>query len=163
MSANFQFVKDLYNLECRKPIKMAFKLNDRCLNPQPIERVNVNLAASVFDESTINAMQWYSEHGYLGLSSTVNFMTLVRKWWLKANVKTLYAFQAKRDVDRVAINSDNLEQLNFFQELTDFLDNWFVKRNLFLLKAILYSHAKTNKIFVERERYFVHLNLAFAI
>ena len=61
---------------------MAFKLNGRCLNPQPIERVNVNLAASVFDESTINAMQWYSEHGYPGLSSTVNFMTLVRKWWL---------------------------------------------------------------------------------
>ena len=120
MSANFQFIKDLYNLECGKPIKMAFKVNGRCLNPQPIERVNVNLAASVFDESMINAMQWYSEHGYPGWSSTVNFMTLVRKWWLKANVKTLNASEAKRDVDRVAINSDNLEQLNFFQELTDF-------------------------------------------
>ena len=57
MSANFRFMKDLYNLECGKPIKMAFKLNDRYLNPQAIEWVNVNLAASVFGESTINAMK----------------------------------------------------------------------------------------------------------
>ena len=57
MSANFQLVKDLFNLEFGKPIKMAFWLNNQCLNPQPIERVNVDLAARIFNESTINAMK----------------------------------------------------------------------------------------------------------
>ena len=63
---------------------MVFRLNNQCLNPKPIE-------PRIFDESTINAMKWYSEHGDPEWSSTVHFIALIRKWWLKANVKTKYA------------------------------------------------------------------------
>ena len=125
MNANFQHIKDLYNLECGKPVKIAFRLNDRCLNPQPIERVNVDLAARVFDESTVNALKWYSQNGYPEWSSTANFVSLIRKWWLKANVRTITAAQQKGDSDREAISLDNLNQLEFFQEFKEFVENWY--------------------------------------
>ena len=57
-------------------------------------------------------------------SSTVHFMTLIRKRWLKANVKTKYAAQHKRDVDREAINLENIHQLDFFSQFRDFVDEW---------------------------------------
>ena len=44
ISANFNYIKELYNLERPKVVKMAFMLN-QCLNPQMIEKSNVSLAA----------------------------------------------------------------------------------------------------------------------
>ena len=38
VSPNFNYIVELYNIELSKPIKMAYQLNDECLNPQPIEK-----------------------------------------------------------------------------------------------------------------------------
>ena len=58
--ANFDHVVKVYELELGKPVKFAQKLNDQCLNPAAIEKCNVSLAVSVFHESTINALDQYS-------------------------------------------------------------------------------------------------------
>ena len=57
LSANFDFIKELYNIERTKVVKMAYQLNDKCLNPQAIEKSKVSLAMGIFSESTRNAMQ----------------------------------------------------------------------------------------------------------
>ena len=90
-----------------------------------IERVNVDLAARVFDESTVNALKWYSQNGYPEWSTTENFVSLIRRWWLKANVRTITAAQQKRDSDREAIGLDNLNQPEFFQEFKEFVEKWY--------------------------------------
>ena len=51
-------------------------------------------------------------------------MTFIRKWWPKANVKTKYATQHKRVVDREAIDLENIHQLDFFSQFRDFVDEW---------------------------------------
>ena len=64
VSASFNDIKELYELEFTRPVKMAYMLNDQCINPQPIEKSKVRLAASVFSESTRNAMSYYVKNGY---------------------------------------------------------------------------------------------------
>ena len=43
VEANFQHIKDLHDLERLKPVKIAYLLNDQCLNPQPVEKTKVSL------------------------------------------------------------------------------------------------------------------------
>ena len=64
ISASFDDIKQLYELEFTKPVKMAYMLSDQCIHAQPIEKTNVQLASSVFSESTRNAFSWYVDNGY---------------------------------------------------------------------------------------------------
>ena len=47
LSANFDFIKELYNIERTKVLKMAYQLNDKHLNLQVIEKSKVSLAMGV--------------------------------------------------------------------------------------------------------------------
>ena len=51
-------------MELSKPVKIAYDLNDECLNPQTIETTKVGLSVRFFDESTRNAFMHYvkNEH-----------------------------------------------------------------------------------------------------
>ena len=75
--ANFEHVKEMYNLECPKPVKIAYELNHECLNPQPIEKTKVSLASRVFSESTRNAMRYYVENGHPQWKGTLSFLDLI--------------------------------------------------------------------------------------
>ena len=97
ISANFNYIKELYNLERPKVVKMAFMLNDECLNPQMIEKSNVSLAARIFAESTGNAMKYYVANGYPHWQETLDFLNLIAKWWNILNVKSPSKGLRKRD------------------------------------------------------------------
>ena len=62
LSANLQHILDLYKAEFGNPIKYAFKLNDKVLNPKSIEKTNVDLAHRFFHESTVHALEYFANN-----------------------------------------------------------------------------------------------------
>ena len=59
VTASFSDVEAVYNIECHKPLRIAYKLSETVLNPKSIEKVNVKLALSLLHESTITALKQY--------------------------------------------------------------------------------------------------------
>ena len=74
LSPSFSVLRELYELEKSKSSKMAHKLNEKVLNPKPIEKTNVKLADAAFHESTINALKYYSSRGYEHFEDTAIFL-----------------------------------------------------------------------------------------
>jgi hypothetical protein len=63
-------------------VKKPFKLNNKSLYPNNIERQNVRLVDNVFHYSTIAALKENCEY-----TETVSFMETIRKWWDIVNTK----------------------------------------------------------------------------
>ena len=78
---NFAHIRELYHLEVRKVPKIAHKLTDVVLNPANIEKTNVKLADACFHESTINALNYFSDNGYPHFKDTATFSSIIRNWF----------------------------------------------------------------------------------
>ena len=124
VSPNFNDIVELYNIDLSKPIKMAYQLSDECLNPQPIEKTKVGLAVRVVSESTINAMTYYVKNGHSEWQGTLNFLTLVAKWWKLLNVKSRSKGIRQRDPDSDPINAGNIGNLEFLNKFATSLEEW---------------------------------------
>ena len=59
LTARFSDVKNVYDLERHKPLRIAHKLTKTVLNPKTIEKVNVKHAMSLLHESTCTALKQY--------------------------------------------------------------------------------------------------------
>ena len=93
--------------------------------PQPIEKSNVSLAASIFSESTRAAMKYYVGHGYPHWEGTLNFLDLIANWWTILNVKSPSKGRRKRDENAEPITKDNLCQVEgFFSKIVCWLCEW---------------------------------------
>ena len=55
LTASFADIVKVYNLECQKPLRIAYCLTETVLKPNNIEKVNVKFALVVFHESTVIA------------------------------------------------------------------------------------------------------------
>ena len=92
MKAHFDHVVALYSLELGKPVKIAYKLTEKVLNPSCIEKTNVQLADSFFHETTIAGLKFYAAQDTQidtrGWHETANFMELIGTQWNICNVKT---------------------------------------------------------------------------
>lgn len=85
--ANFNHIKELFQLEVAMPIKLGYKLSPKSLEPKSIEKMKVNLCLSVFDESTISALKHYSSEKRKPWNGTAGFIEKVVKLWNILNVK----------------------------------------------------------------------------
>jgi len=79
VNASFSHLEDLFNLELGKPVKMAHKLSDKVLHPSNIECTNVQLADSLFHDSTISALKFYAHEpcGEKSWEDTAYFLQLI--------------------------------------------------------------------------------------
>ena len=93
--ANFGDLRELYDLEVLKPERKAYKLSYRVLDPNSIEKCNVQLAVSCFHESTINGLRYYANNGYPHFVGTADFLEIIHRWYSVLNVKSLYSGQKK--------------------------------------------------------------------
>ena len=84
---NFSHIKELYTMELGKVQKMAYKLADKVLNPQVIEKNNVKLADACYHESTINALEYYSNNGFPQFKDTARFCKIICEWFNVVNVR----------------------------------------------------------------------------
>ncbi len=115
--AKFNHLELMYNLELGKPVKIAYKLSDKVLHPTNIEKTNVLLADSLFHESTIAGLRFYSKEGHPEWEDTANFLHAVRNWWNILNVKKRNLGFRKRNklMKPVTVNdSGNLDVLETF-------------------------------------------------
>lgn len=117
-TASFNDIESVYTYELDKPLKMAYKLHASVLQPKSIEKTNVQLAVSVFHESTINALK---HHQFI---ETASVLTLFLKLWNVLNVRTTTIGKHKRDSSRDPVTSANDWKLLFLEEFADFLDEW---------------------------------------
>ena len=103
----FDHLKELYDIELGKSVRMAYKLSDKMLRPTSIEKTDVGLADSCFHESTINALRYYSNHGYSKFFETAEVLQIFRTWFNATNVKSLYARQRTKDVNRNPVRKED--------------------------------------------------------
>ncbi len=122
-TACFCHLEELYQLELGKPVKIAYKLNDKVLHPSAIEKTNVKLADAAFHESTIAGLEFYAslKPDWRG---TVKFLKLVRRWWNIVNVKTPNHGIRKKDESRKAVTEDNQASLQFLLKFDKWLKEW---------------------------------------
>ena len=111
LKPNLQHIKDIYNAEHGKSVKIVYRLSDKVLT---IEISNVSLIDSLFHESTIAAMNPYAvEKACPEYTETANFLELIRRGWNLLNIKSTLTGQAKRDCNREPLESKNLDRLDF--------------------------------------------------
>ena len=82
-------------------------MNEKVLNPSALEKVNVQLANSVFHESTIAALFYYADHGYPEFAGTAGYLKMVRTWFNLLNVKSKYFGKNVNDLSRCPITEED--------------------------------------------------------
>ena len=87
VEANFEHVVRFYKSEIGKPIKYAYKLANKVMTPNGIEKTSVKLADALFHRSTIEGLKVYGEKECPDFLLTVSFLEIIRDWWDSFNVK----------------------------------------------------------------------------
>ena len=106
--ADFNHVVELYNYEAVSALKKAHKLTPSVLNPRSIEKTSVELATSLFSESTRDALRFYSIHNdEPEWNGTADFITVVLKLWNVMNVKSSVKGKHKRDYTMDPVRSSH--------------------------------------------------------
>ena len=156
LSGNFAHIRELYELELGKPIKMAYRLSDRVLNPASIERTNVSLADACFHESTINALKYYANHGFPNFLQTANVLQIFRDWFNVVNVKSLYSGHRTRDDNRAAITRDNKTSANYLVTFTSWLKKWKASKKTGLSRETFQASIQTSEALVHLSDYLIN-------
>ena len=104
---------------------MAYKITEKVLHPQSIEKTSVKLADSAFHESTINAFIYYSKHGYDNFEETTHFLRYIRNWFNKINVESANIGIRSRDDNRNPIRRESIENdVISISNICSWLENW---------------------------------------
>ena len=108
-TVEFGHIEQLYQLELGEPVKIAYKLTDKVLHPTKLERSSVQMAKSLFDESTINGLNSRADHGYPEFRGTATYVSIIRNWFNVVNVRNKWAAQKYKDDSRQALYRDDYE------------------------------------------------------
>lgn len=108
-SPKFQHIVQLYEMESTRQPRLAHRLSLTCLRPSNIQRTSAKLAYSVFDESTANAMEYFSINGKANWIDTARFVKDMSTLLKIVNVRDPTVGIAKKDSYRQPITSINEE------------------------------------------------------
>ena len=131
VEADVGYLQQLYDHELGRPLKYAHKLNDKVLHPMPIEKTNVQLADRFYHESTIHAMEYYSEPDpdtgnaiFPQWKSTVLYLKIIRTWWNIVNIKNPKFGRRKRDPVREPISIDDPGGIQWLHKFLKWVLKW---------------------------------------
>ena len=125
IETNFDHIVSLYKIEFGKSPKFAYKLTDKVLSPNGIEKTSVKLADALFHPSTINGRKVYGEKSNPEFLGTERFLQIFQNWWDSFNVKAKDVSSKKRDPNKDKISIDNLaEKTERFQAVLAWLRKW---------------------------------------
>jgi len=113
--ADYNHFRIIFHLEKNMVVKKAYMLTEIVLDPKKLELTNVKLCDCLFHDSTIFALEYYSENGYPEFKGTLKWVKLIRKWWNINNVSDPSHGQKKRDPSREPIRSEDSESLQFLK------------------------------------------------
>jgi hypothetical protein len=124
-TACFQHVRELYEREKSKPLKIAHKLNAVAMNPSSIQKTSMKHALAIFDETTVTGLRYYADHDnkpqWRMTASFVNAITLL---WHIVNVKSLTIAQRKKDQSRRVLTATNTWSFEYLEKFEIFVDEW---------------------------------------
>lgn len=124
LKPNFNHLVELYNMECSKPLRMAHKLHEKCINPSSIQKTSTKLASSVFHESTSRALRHYSPMTNELWNDTAEFIELMIKLWSIVNVRSPTLGKNKRNPIQNPIMSLSDQQIACLNQISHFLKQW---------------------------------------
>ena len=153
LHASFDHLNELYDIELGKSVRMAYKLSDKMLRPTSIEKTDVGLADSCFHESTINALRYYSNHGYSKFFETAEVLQIFRTWSNATNVKSLYAGQRTKDVNRNPVRKEDRSVLEIFHKFGEWLEAWKSSGEVGLSNQTFQAAIQTTKVLTDLSTY----------
>ena len=132
-----------------KPIKMTHKLSSYVINPKSIQSTSMKFAVPVFHESTINALQYYSENEGKSWGGTVKFLKIVNKLWNVLNVKNTSLGLRKRDITRDPVRHSFDWKITFLNEFNCWVEKWIELGRRGLSRETFFALSQTNKALID--------------
>ena len=131
-AASFSHFEVLHELEQTSLIKQAHRLNYKSIHPHCIERQNVKLVLRLFCDSTIAALKTLGPTNprLPNWKGTVQFVTLILKFWNIVNVKSLFKGQHKRLDDANPVRDLNDSRISWMVSFVSWLENWKTYSNI---------------------------------
>ena len=117
-------IQQLYDYELGRPLKYAHKLTDKVLHPMPIQKTNVDLADRFYHESTIDALEYYSENGFPHFKPTAKYLRIIRTWWNIVNCKNPSFGKRTRDPVREPISIDDPGGIQYLEKVLKWIKKW---------------------------------------
>lgn len=124
IQADFSHIVELFLLESSRPLKMARQLTPTALNPTSIQRTSMKLSLSIFSESTVAALRYYSENEQKPWLETAEFLETILKLWNVLNVKSPDKGHHKRNITMDPVKGISDWKLKYLREMSMWLKSW---------------------------------------
>lgn len=122
--ADFCHVKQMYEIESDMALRKAHKLNRMVLNPTNIQRTSAKHVFSLFHDSTIAALRYYSNRDHLEWADTYRFLSYIGDLMKIINVRSPTVGIRRFDDLKLPISSTLDERLSKLLEYADFFNSW---------------------------------------
>lgn len=148
--ASFAHIRQVYKKELSHVAKRAYKLNDKTVFPNNLERQNVNLAENVFHDSTIAALKCHEEY-----TETSEFLQIIKNWWSIVNLKSAIKGKLKRQEFCKPILSSSDNQIDFLKKFVLWLNHWNSDRlnNIGLTKDTFNALKRSTEVLISLIEY----------
>lgn len=122
-NVNFSHVKDMYNLESEMSLRKAHKLTSVVFNPTNIQRTSAKLAFSLFHESTVAALRYYSiDHPHW--QGTCDFLSYIADLVKILNIRSSTVGGRRREDLQLPFSSNSDERLDLLLNYANFFEAW---------------------------------------
>ncbi|XP_023225604.1 uncharacterized protein LOC111626460 [Centruroides sculpturatus] len=119
---NLQCLKTIHFQEKSSTVKLAPKLSKKVLYPSKLERQNVALVCSIFDEKNIAALR--IKHQIQNSKETSYFLDIISKWWKIVNVKHPHKGKILKDKFSEPITDTSDFKVIFLRNMFKWLQVW---------------------------------------
>ena len=124
LTAKFEHIRELFELEKDLPVRQAHKLTRDSLSPSNIQRASFKHCAAIFHESTVNALRYFVANGKHEWRGTQVFVEKIHNLICIVNVKTPFVGKHKRCDYREPIRSVDDLNLERLVEYCKFFELW---------------------------------------
>lgn len=122
--ANFNHIKELYDLESTMSVRMAHKLSRIVLSPTNIQRASAKLSFSLFCDSTVAALQYHVSHDHPEWGDTSRFLSYFNDLVKICNIRSKNIGQRTRDDLKLPFYSVSDDRLTRLYDYANFFRNW---------------------------------------
>uniref|UniRef100_A0A0K2UD24 Putative LOC100205425 [Hydra vulgaris] n=1 Tax=Lepeophtheirus salmonis TaxID=72036 RepID=A0A0K2UD24_LEPSM len=126
LEAELGYVSQIYNMELGQGWKLAHKLNNKVISPQPIEKCNVDLCLKLFQESTLNALDHYlsKDDQFRSFKQTTQVVDILKRFSNCINMNSNTMYVQKREDSLKPIFVNEREQIDFLIKFAEWMKKW---------------------------------------
>lgn len=122
--AKFAHIKQIYEMEGNKGLRMAHKLNKIVISPTSIQRSSAKLSMAVFHDSTASALKYYVENGHPEFLGTLYFVKMIIELIKIVNIKSCFVGKRRNDPLKFPISQADDHRLERLIQFKLFFEEW---------------------------------------